>query len=123
MLDSIRIPLFAAVFSFGGIKLIQQLTYNAYNKGLELEKLLMQIPEGVDSPEQIMNYQQGITRQINSLNDTYFIDREPWVVSMIVPVIIVFAVMCIVTILLTRKSFRMFTPDIAGALARGRKRR
>ena len=41
----------------------------------------------------------------------------------VIPALTIFAVMCIVTILLTRRSFKMFTPDIAGALARGRKRR
>ena len=58
----------------------------------------------------------------DKLHYNFFLDDELWKVNPIIPMIIIFAVMCIITILLTRKSFRRFTPDIASSLAKGRKR-
>ena len=57
------------------------------------------------------------------ISQKYLVGSQMWYVGALVPTLVVFGVMCIVTILLTRKSFKMFTPNIAYAISKGRKRR
>ena len=64
----------------------------------------------------------ALANEISKLNTDYLLHTQMWFIEVALPLILVFGVMCIVTILLTRKSFKTFTPDIASALSKGRKR-
>ena len=122
--DAVKIPIAASAIAFAGIKLIQRLTLASNEWYRSIQTTIYDIPAELE----------GKWTLINQFNDTqmkweqeyvasHLIHDKLWFVPVVIPTLTVFAVMCIVTILLTRKSFRMFTPNIAGALARGRKRR
>ena len=129
LIDGIKIPLIASGAALAVIKGLQILTskvYDAYinsfcsfnskqldalgqdDGGLALESL--QVEE-----MQLDNYR-------DKLHYNFFLDDELWKVDPVIPIMIIFAVMCAITILLTRKSFKRFTPDIASSLSKGRKR-
>lgn len=117
-LDSIKIPVTAAAAAYGLMRLTQFVMYSANDKVNSLfEQISMSVNEGDFSKV------EELEDSIHLIEQRFMTGTQMWYVSAIIPTLTIFAVMCIVTILLTRKSFRMFTPDIAGALARGRKRR
>ncbi|MBR6873770.1 MAG: sigma-70 family RNA polymerase sigma factor [Ruminococcus sp.] len=134
-LDSIRLPLISGTMAYGGIKAMQLMMLAANNRA---DKLANEARIAFNELSEISSaadhgYTPELLSKINAVNDiqaretdvrVYFMtDKMMLFMNALIPTLTIFAVMCIVTILLTRKSFRMFTPDIAGALARGRKRR
>lgn len=117
-IDSIRIPVAAAAGAYAMMRLTQLVMQTAYNKAGALREQANKLFEEGDLSQfdVVLNKSQIMEQQ-------FMTGTQMWYVNAFIPTLTVFVVMCIVTILLTRRSFKMFTPDIAGALARGRKRR
>ena len=131
-LDSIRIPVISGAAAFGAITLLQRFILYGYDKAKALNDEAVEIGQKViDSANTLSNAE--IDRLCDAVNDlqrqslrtgyNYLTNTHLWIVNALIPTLTIFAVMCLITVLLTRRSFKMFTPDIAGALARGRKRR
>ena len=122
MFDSIKLPMIASVVAFAGVKTAAFISSRAYEKYTEMYiSTFEKIPDEYKS--NISAYQDEMRQKLHFFSDRYFIHNEIWLADPVIPTLIVFLIMCTVTVLLTRHSFKMFTPDIAGALARGRKRR
>ena len=134
MLDGLRIPLFSGAAAFVAVKLMQRIMLSGYNKMQEIEFSTQQAIDAFSST--LENNGEGFTKaqlaqldhiselekQSNIIYDQYLCEQQMWFMNAIIPTLIVFCVMCVITILLTRKSFRRFTPDIASSLSKGRKR-
>ncbi|MBQ8120536.1 MAG: sigma-70 family RNA polymerase sigma factor [Ruminococcus sp.] len=117
-LDSIRIPVFSAVTAYGLMRLLQQLMLHAHDKS---ELLTTQATDQAALGN--LDKYHELFDKATEIGQRYLVGSQMWYVSALVPTLVVFGVMCIVTILLTRKSFKMFTPNIAYAISKGRKRR
>lgn len=117
-IDSIRIPVAAAAGAYAMMRLTQLIMQTAYNKAGSLREQANKLFEEGDLSQfdVVLNKSQIMEQQ-------FMTGTQMWYVNAFIPTLTIFAMMCIVTILLTRRSFKMFTPDIAGALARGRRRR
>ena len=108
--DGLAIPVIAAIVSGGGIYIMQRITENAY------EKLVL-----LNSPEYYGT--ENIDDLIEGILNTYFLENQLWVVPTIKPLLIILAVMCVVTAILTLFALKKFRGNIAGDLNEGRKRR
>ncbi len=117
-LDSIRIPVFSAVTAYGLMRLLQQLMLHAHDKS---ELLTTQATDQAALGN--LDKYHELFDKATEIGQRYLVGSQMWYVSALVPTLVVFGVMCIVTILLTRKSFKMFTPNIAYSISKGRKRR
>ena len=129
MLDSIRIPVAAAAFTFGGIKLMQRIMKSAYNDRQALWQESRDMADKYSPYFQVESMFNEFMQKMNEYNERmskigvdYLLRNQMWFIRFVLPLMIVFGVMCVVTILLTRRSFKMFTPDIASSLSKGRKR-
>ncbi len=117
-LDSIRIPVVSAVTAYGSMRLVQQLMLHAHDK---YELLNTQAAD--QAAQGNLDRYHELFDKATEISQKYLVGSQMWYVSALLPTLIVFAVMCIVTILLTRRSFKMFTPNIAYSISKGRKRR
>ena len=125
MLDSIRIPVAASAFTFDGIKLMQKIMKNAYNDQQSLWQESRDMAEKYRPFFQVESMFNEFVRKMDEYNERmsrigvdFLLGNQMWFIRFV----IVFGLICIITILLTRKRFKMFTPDIASSLAKGRKR-
>ena len=133
MFDSIRIPVFAGLTAYGLTRLMQFIMVCAHDRAYRLYELSISTAEKVGGLMQNGEYTPAATDMMNKANDIqlqaantekYFLTgKQMWFVNALIPTLIVFAVMCMITILLTRRSFKMFTPNIAYSISKGRKRR
>ena len=127
-LDSVRIPVLASAAAFGLVKLLQRVILSGFNKAEELMndagKAYDTMMSVTDTAEQnrLEELIDSMQQQSTALHKEYLTETQLWYSDAVLPTLIIFAVMCMITVLLTHKGFRRFTPDIAGALARGRKR-
>ena len=117
-LDSIRIPVVSAVTAYGSMRLVQQLMLHAHDK---YELLNTQAAD--QAAQGNLDRYHELFDKATDISQKYLVGSQMWYVSALVPTLVVFGVMCIVTILLTRRSFKMFTPNIAYSISKGRKRR
>ena len=117
-LDSIRIPVVSAVTAYGSMRLVQQLMLHAHDK---YELLNTQAADQAAQGD--LDRYHELFDKATEISQKYLVGSQMWYVSALLPTLIVFSVMCIVTILLTRRSFKMFTPNIAYSISKGRKRR
>ncbi len=117
-LDSIKIPVFSAVTAYGLMRLLQQLMLHAHDKS---ELLTTQAAD--QAAQGNLDRYHELFDKATEIGQRYLVGSQMWYVNALMPTLIVFSVMCIVTILLTRRSFKMFTPNIAYAISKGRKRR
>ena len=124
LIDSIKIPMISSVVAFIIVRIIQQITSKVYdiyiNAFWEFNNRF--IEADAESQERMIGESFTVDAYRDKLHYNFFLDDELWKVNPVIPIIIIFAVMCIITILLTQKSFKRFTPDIASSLAKGRKR-
>ena len=129
LIDGVKIPLIAAGAALALIKGLQILTSKVYDTYInsfwafnskQLDALGQD--DGGFALESLQVEEMQLDSYRDKLHYNFFLDDELWKVNPVIPIIIIFAVMSIITILLTRKSFRRFTPDIASSLAKGRKR-
>ncbi|MBO5576135.1 MAG: sigma-70 family RNA polymerase sigma factor [Ruminococcus sp.] len=117
-LDSIKIPVFSAVTAYGLMRLLQQLMLHAHDKS---ELLTTQAAD--QAAQGNLDRYHELFDKATEIGQRYLVGSQMWYVGALVPTLVVFGVMCIVTIMLTRKSFKMFTPNIAYSISKGRKRR
>ena len=117
-LDSIKIPVFSAVTAYGLMRLLQQLMLHAHDKS---ELLTTQATDQAALGN--LDKYNELFDKATDISQKYLVGSQMWYVSALLPTLIVFSVMCLVTILLTRRSFKMFTPNIAYSISKGRKRR
>ena len=117
-LDSIRIPVVSAVTAYGSMRLVQQLMLHAHDK---YELLNTQAAD--QAAQGNLDGYHELFDKATQISQKYLVGSQMWYVSALLPTLVVFSVMCLVTILLTRRSFKMFTPNIAYSISKGRKRR
>lgn len=110
IVDNLKLPLIASVIAGIGIVVVQTITESAYKQLILLNSL-----EFSDDED---NYQKII-----KLIDTYFLENQLWVVPIVNPLIILAAVMCLVTIILTLLSLGKLNLNIADSLNMGRERK
>ena len=117
-LDSIKIPIISSAFAYGLMRAAQQIMMNAKDR---YDMLAQQAAAAAGT---------GNTEMYNELNNKaelvgqrYLIGSQMWYVNALIPTIVIFAVICMVTILLTRWSVGGFGSNIAYSISRGRKRR
>lgn len=106
--DGLKIPLVAAVISGLGIFIFQKISENAY------ERLIILWDIWNNEQSEAMN------DQISELIDTYFLNELMWTVPIIKPLLIILAVMCGATVILTLIALKKFKRNIAGELGEGR---
>ena len=133
MFDSIRIPVFAGLTAYGLTRLMQFIMVCAHDRAYRLYELSISTAEKVGGLMQNGEYTPAATDMMNKANDIqlqaantekYFLTgKQMWFVNALIPTLIVFAVMCMITILLTRKSVGGFGSNIAYSISKGRKRR
>ena len=117
-LDSIKIPIISSAFAYGLMRAAQQIMMNAKDR---YDMLAQQAAAAAGT---------GNTEMYNELNNKaelvgqrYLIGSQMWYVNALIPTVVIFAVICMVTILLTRRSVGGFGSNIAYSISRGRKRR
>ena len=117
-LDSIKIPVVSAVTAYSLMRILQQLMMHAHDRS---ELLTTQATDQAALGN--LDKYHELFDKATEIGQKYLVGSQMWYVSALIPTLMVFFVMCIITILLTRKSFKMFTPNIAYAISKGRKRR
>ena len=133
MFDSVRIPIVAGSIAYGLTRLMQFIMHSAQDHAFKLYELSMSAAEKASGLMDNGQYTQAATDMMNKANDIqlqaantekYFLTgKQMWFVNALIPTLIVFAVMCMITILLTRKSVGGFGSNIAYSISKGRKRR
>ncbi len=133
MLDSVRIPIVAGSIAYGLTRLMQFIMHSAQDHAFKLYELSMSTAEKASGLMDNGQYTSAATDMMNKANDIqlqaantekYFLTgKQMWFVNALIPTLIVFAVMCMITILLTRKSVGGFGSNIAYSISKGRKRR
>ncbi len=135
MLDSVRIPIFAGSIAYGLIRITQSVMLHAHDKAegiihdiAEKAAVFRQAHEqGTPGYDELYNQfysdYNATQRQAGRLQHYYMTDLQMWFNNVLIPTLIICAVMCMVTILLTRKSVGGFGSNIAYSISKGRKRR
>ena len=135
MLDSIRIPICAGTVAYGLLKITQRVMLEANNKAESIIKAAEETALDFSSkytdgtPEYealyytVMENNNSAERKASRIRQLFLTDYTMWLNNIIIPTLIVFAVMCMITILLTRKSVGGFGSNIAYSISKGRKRR
>ena len=133
MFDSVRIPIVAGSIAYGLTRLMQFIMHSAQDHAFKLYELSMSTAEKASGLMDNGQYTSAATDMMNKANDIqlqaantekYFLTgKQMWFVNALIPTLIVFAVMCMITILLTRKSVGGFGNNIAYSISKGRKRR
>lgn len=104
-LDSVKIPLIASTIAYILVKAIQLIMERGYTK------LVAFYEEGV-----------GEATRINAIRHSLYLDNEMWQVNAEISALILFAIISIVTFILTAAALKKFSGDIAGDLNSGRER-
>ena len=133
MLDSVRIPLFAGTIAYGLIRITQTAMLHAYDKAESIIHELAQKaiefgqqhpgPEIDEAYNSFFSEYNATSKQASQLQSYYMTHLQMWFNNVLIPTLIVCAVMCMITILLTRKSVGGFGSNIAYSISKGRKRR
>ena len=126
--DSVKIPVISGAAAFAMVKLAQFIVKSGYNKSAAILKDAGTVFDKIDmaatqqEKDRLCDICNEMQKQSSMIRDEFITSTQLWYTGTLMPSIIILAVMCIITILLTRKSCKMFTPDIASSLAKGRKR-
>ena len=113
LFDGLKIPLIATVLAGAMTKAVQSFMLNKYEEIRSLEK-----------PDSSGNFSLNEEQldEIARLVDKYFVNNKVWAVPVEKPLLIIFAIMCAVTILLTFIALAKFKGNIADTLNSGRER-
>lgn len=103
ILSGLKIPLIASAISYAMLKAAQLSASGAYQK----------YAESFFEPNQ---------KQQKMLYNVFFLERHLWEVNAEIPTLILLAVLCAVTFILTLFALKKFKGDIAGDLGEGRTR-
>ncbi len=104
-LDSVKIPVISSSIAYVLVKIMQLLMERGYD-------MLCAIYQG----------EIGTPELTDTLRSTLFLDNIMWQVNAEIPTLILFAVICVVTFILTAAALKKFNEDIAGDLNMGRTR-
>lgn len=120
MINSIKIPVIASALSYGLVKFVQLFMYKVYDYYLQ-HMLFLNYQNGGDGGElgNGIDYQSDLG---DFLAEHIFRDRNMWQVNAEIPALILFAVICTVTFILTAIALKKFRGNIAGDLNDGRTR-
>lgn len=113
LLDSIKIPIFAAVASYGMVKAVQFIMAGVEKYRIDFDTALMQAG-GVSNN---IEYENGF---VNFWYRRLFLSKGMWAVNAEIPTLILLAAICAVTFVLTALALRKFKRDIAFDLNSGR---
>ena len=116
---SLKIPLIAAALSYLSVKLLQFGMSRAYLRITEIHEEVNKIPItlGAANPER-----DRLLEQVSDIRNSWFLGRIMWKVNAEIPTLILLAVLCAVTFILTIFALKKFKGDIAGDLGEGRTR-
>ena len=114
LLNSLKIPLIASALAYGIIKAMQLVMEKVYVRMLELTEQALASGESLDGP---------LWSKIFALRRSFYLNDVMWQVNAEIPALILFAVICAVTFILTAIALKKFRGNIAGDLNEGRKRR
>ena len=124
ILSSIKIPLIASSVAYGLARLVQFIMLDAQHRyDALLDKLFLNPVTGVyeyTSTVGVEPLPEEYT--LKSLQQNYFLDYCMWEVKLEIPALILFAVLCAVTFILTAMALKKFRRDIAFDLSSGRTR-
>ena len=133
MLDSVRIPVFAAAIAYGLISITQRVMLYVYDKSERIiadltqkAMLFQQEHPGPETDDAYNAFYEGCDatgRQVQKMRSFFLTDDHMWFNNVLIPTLVVFAVICMVTVVLTRKSVGGFGSNIAYSISKGRKRR
>jgi putative ABC transport system permease protein len=117
-LDSIKIPIISSAFAYGLMRAAQQIMMNAKDR----YDMLAQQAADAAGMGNIEMYKE-LNNKAELVGQRYLIGSQMLYVNALIPTVVIFAVICMVTILLTRRSVGGFGSNIAYSISRGRKRR
>lgn len=104
-LDSVKIPMIASAAAYILVKTTQFIMGKGYDR-------LCAVYEG----------EASIPVPVDTLRNTLFLDNVMWQVNAEIPTLILLAIICAVTFILTAAALKKFSGDIAGDLNSGRTR-
>ncbi|MBR1765214.1 MAG: sigma-70 family RNA polymerase sigma factor [Ruminococcus sp.] len=124
--DSLKIPAAAALIAYGGARLVQKVTYSAYERILELEEVrnnkMKDALLGLITDEEATRISDEFQRDYEHIRLVYLTDEQLWNTKVAVPMLIIFAAVCAVTVIITISSLRGLGYNIASSMSKGRKR-
>ncbi len=112
--DSLKIPAIACAISYIIVSRLQKLMSNKYAELLAL-----------NAPDEngVMHFDNdAVAEKSTQIINNYFLENQLWSVSITKPIIIIFVLMCAVTILLTLSALIKFKGNIADDLNKGRRK-
>lgn len=113
LLSSIKIPLAASAAAYGIVKAMQFAMKRAYQYYLDEYTEALKVGFSYDSP---------LGQKLSTVRNRFYLDGVLWQVNAEIPTLILFAVICAVTVILTTIALKKFKRDIAGDLSEGRTR-
>ena len=121
LLNSIKIPVIASAVSYGLAKFVQLFMSRVFDY-YQQHSLYINHQNGgyIEGMGNGSEYQSDLG---DFLAQHIFINRNMWQVNAEIPALILFAVICAVTFILTAIALKKFRGNIAGDLNEGRKRR
>lgn len=113
LLSSIKIPLAASSAAYGIVKAMQFAMKRAYQYYLDEYTEALKVGFSYDSP---------LGQKLSTMRNRFYLDDVMWKVNAEIPALILFAVICAVTFILTAAALKKFKRDIAFDLNSGRTR-
>jgi putative ABC transport system permease protein len=111
--DNLKIPVIAGIITYGLVILVQKYVKHGY-------ELLVKLNEPDENG--MTTFDENSTKKATELVDKYLLNNRLWTVPIEKPLLIIFGIMCLVTIILTFISLRKFKGNIADNLNSGRER-
>jgi putative ABC transport system permease protein len=112
-LDNLKIPVIAGIITYGLVISVQKYVKHGYD-------LLVKLNEPDKNGMTI--FDENSTKKATELVDKYLLNNRLWTVTIEKPLLIIFGIMCVVTVILTFISLRKFKGNIADNLNFGRER-
>jgi putative ABC transport system permease protein len=112
-IDNLKIPVIAGIITYGLVIAVQKYIEHGYN-------LLVKLNEP-DATGAIIADEKSMEKMVE-ISDKYLLLNRLWTVPVEIPLLFIFAVMCVVTVILTLISLRKFRENIADTLNSGRER-
>ena len=132
LLSSLKIPLIASAISYGIVraaqlvmnKLAEWFTEQVYVwQDLQREAFRDSKYATVSESLEIYKEADALWKKLSTVKNSFFLDNGMWYPKAEIPTLILFAVLCAVTFILTAIALKKFKGNIAGDLNEGRKRR
>ena len=121
--DSLKIPVAASLIAYGGARLAQKLSCSAYERIIELESNYNDKLKTPMTEAEADQLSKAFSREYDHIRLVYLTDEQLWNTKAGVPMLVIFAAVCAVTVIITIGSLRGLGYNIAASMSRGRKRR